>query len=115
MDALITFNDSLNTLGMPVSINGVDFQLSGNRVLGLLLLFFASYFQRLSVTGIGSWNTANEVIGPSLDSSPPPIITARNGCFGLLSILVTKPLVWIFFVAGIDQLIWEGGMLTLLK
>lgn len=54
-------------------------------VIAFLLIVFASFVRRRSLSGYASWSQAHRPIGPSLNSSPAPITTAQVAIRGLVT------------------------------
>lgn len=113
MESFFNFNQSLGELSFLVSVGETEFPVTGHTILGIFMLIVASYLRRRAVTGFENWEIATAVIGPTLGSLPPALNIAASGCFGLLISWIAWPLVLLFLIGGADQVLLQGGILTL--
>lgn len=94
-----------------IIVNGTPLAISGNFLLGLFFVFIAAHFRRVALSGRGDWKKANDVVQPSLQASPPPIIVTRIGIAGILSCWASWGLISIFAALALDQFLANGALI----
>lgn len=97
-----------------IAFQGNEFRLSGHFILGLILLVFVAFLHGQSMDGLRRWNIANMQVPRQFDPSPAPIIITTDGCLGLLTWCLYRPLFWLLLILAFDQLVTSGAIILFL-
>lgn len=87
------------------------FDLPGYIVLGLVLLGFAGYLQRVYISGKKDYDKMFAPVAPTLEAKPSPVDQVFKGSMGCLRAMIAFVLLLVFLFLAFDAIFNEFDFL----